>query len=516
MPRGGGTAVFTTSTANQTGIQLCSECDDHPSTINCFNCHDIFCSECFQALHKKGNKKNHSTEQIKQQLPEALIQQTPSESPSPVPSPSQEVIKKKVAKSAVAAKHILDNRQPWPIRAQYIPLRLTNSEQKEREFVEAALNVSEYTDKVDVIDWRSNKKQEMIDGIKEIMNIIQGLVISTNYKVGQDLITTKNAAKQHKFFQHMFEVGRRYKIINPDKMRDTYGKLIFALMDAQIQDVQRGIGMKCVSEVETVAKLAQNLGIDSIFRDPLLDIATSVIYANQSREQIRDQIRAKDEAVNRLINTYTQMVLHKEGKQEQQQQQKMEKDKQGNNIDDDEDEEEDDDEKEKDNKQFKGKIGNQQKSIQSSSSSSSSSSIQSKISRNTSIVTEEQMNSNLPISTKIKQITVTEHDDNQEEDNENENNKRDKKQMIVDKDKNSNDDDQDDQANDISSTSLSQQPTQEQKNTLSSSPELQPNISTTNNAPFSTYSLSPSPSPTDQQQQQNGKTNSQQIKPNQN
>ncbi len=36
----------------------------------------------------------------------------------------------------------------------------------------------------------------------------------------------------------VFEVGRRYKIMNPDKMRSEYGKLMYLLMDSSDSHIQ--------------------------------------------------------------------------------------------------------------------------------------------------------------------------------------------------------------------------------------------------------------------------------------
>lgn len=40
--------------------------------------------------------------------------------------------------------------------------------------------------------------------------------------------------------QDVFEIGRRYKIMNPEKMRSEFGKLMYMLMDSADTHVQVG------------------------------------------------------------------------------------------------------------------------------------------------------------------------------------------------------------------------------------------------------------------------------------
>lgn len=85
------------------------------------------------------------------------------------------------------------------------------------------------TDKVDTIGFGLSKPKRIVQQIRELCAILSGLVLATDYKQGQELFQDRDFEGNEMFFQRLFELGRRYKIMNPDKMRSTYGKLIYLL-----------------------------------------------------------------------------------------------------------------------------------------------------------------------------------------------------------------------------------------------------------------------------------------------
>lgn len=114
-------------------------------------------------------------------------------------------------------------------RAKYIPVRLTLGERKFLRLLEAALSVSEYTDKIDTIGFGLSKAKRIVHQIRELCAIMSGLVLAADYKQGQELFQDRDFESNAEFYQHIFELGRRHKIMNPEKMRTTYGKLIYLL-----------------------------------------------------------------------------------------------------------------------------------------------------------------------------------------------------------------------------------------------------------------------------------------------
>ena len=67
-------------------------------------------------------------------------------------------------------------------RTKFIPLRLTLPQRKLLRLCEATLNVSEYTDKVDILTWKS-KTGRIHEQIRDICAILSGLAVAADYEV---------------------------------------------------------------------------------------------------------------------------------------------------------------------------------------------------------------------------------------------------------------------------------------------------------------------------------------------
>ena len=108
-------------------------------------------------------------------------------------------------------------------RAIFIPLRLSEDERSLLRVLEGALSVSEYTDKVDIFSYRSDKAARVVEQLGNALAIMSGMVVAALGKRGQQLVQGRTLSENGDLFCAIFEVGRRYKVMNPDKMRSTYG-----------------------------------------------------------------------------------------------------------------------------------------------------------------------------------------------------------------------------------------------------------------------------------------------------
>jgi len=190
-------------------------------------------------------------------------------------------------------------------QALYIPLRLSSDERTLLVILQGALYVSEYTDRVDVYH-AGNKARRMALQIQQVCAILAGLVVSNNFDVARRPLIENSFAQNMHFFRAVFEIGRRYKILNPDKLRGSYGKLIHLLQDSVKDEVARAVGFECVAPVKTVATLlkTKTRGAE-LLQDPLLAAATLEIYSeSKSRAEVAAEVQAKAESLAQLKTKY--------------------------------------------------------------------------------------------------------------------------------------------------------------------------------------------------------------------
>ncbi|GFE53300.1 adenylosuccinate lyase, putative [Babesia ovis] len=189
--------------------------------------------------------------------------------------------------------------------AKYAPLRLTLGERKLMRLLDSTLHVSEYTDKIDILH-EGSKARKIVREIKEVCAILSGLAVAHNYDDGQRLVKDREYAANAEFFRNVFEIGRRYKILNPDKIRNSYGKLIYFLMDSRKPEIQELLNFDCVAPVKTVYSLlsTKRRGMEML-QDPKLRLATMEITPEgKSRAEVQREIAAKEEAVRYLTHRY--------------------------------------------------------------------------------------------------------------------------------------------------------------------------------------------------------------------
>ncbi|KAJ2855251.1 hypothetical protein J3B02_002270 [Coemansia erecta] len=323
-------------TEESTPEGFCVECKDQEAHVYCEQCQEDFCEVCGDMIHRTGRRRKHVLRSVKKEMPAAAdgndnddddddghkggttgMDQSPetddeSGSTNDAPGAHATIMDTgafSVNFSSQSGKVETSQGSPafseWITeRAKFIPLRLTLKERKYLRLLEAALNVSEYTDKIDVLMY-GNKTKRIVGQIKELCAILSGLVLASDYRAGQTLFEDKQFEDNEEFFQKIFEIGRRHKIMNPEKMRNEYGKLMFLLQDAQTSEVKRMLNLSLVAPIKTVYSVLEALGTTYILEDEMVAVATrEIVSLGKTRSQVQLEIKQKERAVEYLCKAY--------------------------------------------------------------------------------------------------------------------------------------------------------------------------------------------------------------------
>ena len=145
--------------------------------------------------------------------------------------------------------------------AQFVPMRLSPQERIRLTILEQTLTVSEYTDNIDTTS-RRNKAMRIVENIIEACSIATGLGIAAGFNNKEHrkrTLAEGDPSDNQEFLAALFEVGRRNKILNPNKMRDTYGKLMYLMQDSGQKNVANAMGFTLYDKIITVSAFLSDL-----------------------------------------------------------------------------------------------------------------------------------------------------------------------------------------------------------------------------------------------------------------
>lgn len=273
---------------------LCVECQDQPAELHCENCDENFCRVCFGYLHRTGKRSSHKTTELVATTDSKPEQRPEIEANEPAHTEEDLLTNTEKAKTT------------FKVNTKFIPMRLEYRERHYFRLLNAALEVSEYTDKVDILGAGSRMKRIKAQ-LKEICTVLIGLVVANNMEDGQKLLESKELENNAEWFKTIFEIGRRYKIMNPERMRGTFGKLMYMIMDSRLPEISETMGFDLYKPIKTVHCVLEQAGALELLEEDLIFTATKEISSDgKSRQEIQREIKQKEQAIERLARKYGQ------------------------------------------------------------------------------------------------------------------------------------------------------------------------------------------------------------------
>jgi hypothetical protein len=185
-------------------------------------------------------------------------------------------------------------------------LRLDDAERDVLKLLCASLRVSEYTDDVD--DFRRARREErMLTNMNELFHTIIGLSFASSSipaVLKEHLAdSSSNIATFHPLLATAFEVGRRYKRLNPSNMREEYGKMLMLLQDVEVFARRNGgLNMNSLAvPVRSVGQALKKHGIEALASSgTVLDTATAPLSVGSCKSH---QL-AKKAAFDSLVSDF--------------------------------------------------------------------------------------------------------------------------------------------------------------------------------------------------------------------
>eukprot|EP01064_Diplonema_japonicum_P039154 TRINITY_DN9750_c1_g1_i1.p1 TRINITY_DN9750_c1_g1~~TRINITY_DN9750_c1_g1_i1.p1 ORF type:complete len:479 (+),score=99.87 TRINITY_DN9750_c1_g1_i1:274-1710(+) len=201
-------------------------------------------------------------------------------------------------------------------QVKYIPVRLTIEERKRQRLLRAAVSASRYTD---VVDTPANEKRRLTTILKEQYNLYLGTYVADVQPMerGLQMCGEPELSRAEGMITTLFELSRRYKVMNPETMRCDYGKLLFIMQDSVREEVKEQLGFNPMKPIVTVHSRAVELGVEDLLSEPELALATTPVPRLSRIQNLNVALRKKDKTVARLVAKYARRGSKLEDKVEQ-------------------------------------------------------------------------------------------------------------------------------------------------------------------------------------------------------
>lgn len=187
----------------------------------------------------------------------------------------------------------------WTELARFIPMRLTEDERRILAILDRTLKVSEYTDNVDLYISRGARQETIKAELRKIKGVLSGQYVAMKMSKSTEVLTDD-------WFQKAFEIGRRYKAMNPDRMRETYVKLMYMLQDSRVHS---DFAEWSQAPLKTVSSELETLDIDKA--DFLTDGLIDDFIHNNSRtalKQLTEKYSSNIELIVHSMKDYCLLV----------------------------------------------------------------------------------------------------------------------------------------------------------------------------------------------------------------
>eukprot|EP00037_Helgoeca_nana_P027108 m.308554 g.308554 ORF g.308554 m.308554 type:complete len:610 (+) comp27409_c0_seq1:962-2791(+) len=286
----------------------CVECEESPGVLTCDQCDDVYCKMCHTILHRKGHRSKHTHTAVQpaaiaaaeRLLDEAgLGLRAAAAASSPPPK-----VGKETHELGVGSAHDRLSAPWFAERCKFVPIRLKLKERKMLRLFVASLSVSDYTGRIDKPSLMKGAKR-LHQQMREMCSAFTGLTFASDDVTGRDLLETRHFIDSKPFLQRGYEISRRHKIMNPEKLRTSYGKLVYMLQDSHSEEAQSMLAFSLEAGITTVYDYFSAKDILGILDEPDLKAATlEILPEKKSRHTIQIEIKAKEKARERIARKY--------------------------------------------------------------------------------------------------------------------------------------------------------------------------------------------------------------------